>query len=272
MKRLAPALAASIAFCSGFVAHAGAAIVHSADLHPQPLGAAQNPFIAASRISATGNASAARAERAITDAAMVLASGGALKIGAGTLQINGSGAITYTGATLITNGSLRLTSGATIDLGVGSTTTDFAGATVAGVYEVNTFNSSAAFANLSAVTAGTLNLNPSELSLSTGLTIDSSFSAGLVKTGAGTLLLNGNSTFFGGTVVYSDLSFGASQTLQTLVISAEGTIILTGIPQNSAGRLSGLSSANGAAVPEPASGLLAALGAFAMAARRKRSR
>jgi autotransporter-associated beta strand protein len=326
MKRLAPVLAASIAFCSGFVTHAGAAIVHSGDLHPQRLGAAQNPFITANRISATSNASAARAERAITDAATVLAAGGVIKLGSGTLQLSGSGSYYYTGGTLIVSGAtlsagnfgvssgtvitrqagsgdlgpititltgnLGLAANQTVTLGTASGYTLEMGGAHFGLGTVTIVGGSVNNSVIPIIGGGTIGVATNDLLNSNALTGEPSNlyllngSLSVVKTGVGDLQLGGDGMPLWVTNPQLPTRRADFQFLDLGAIELSGiyTTTVTGgqnpngvvLPGNlglwNITAVSNGTTSTNAAVPEPASGLLVAFGAFAMVARRKRAR
>ena len=157
--------------------------------------------------------------------------GGISKLGTGALTL--SGANTYTGATNISAGTIQLSGGAG-NLGVGSAVTISSGATLA------TNGSSISIGSLAGAGTITTSLpNPGTDTLTVGSSGASTTFSGnivggtgtgsgsqalaLMKTGAGTLTLSGNDTYFGATT----LSAGTIAAGSTTALSSNSALVVT---------------------------------------------
>ena len=143
------------------------------------------------------------------------------KVGAGTLTLTGSN--TYTGGTSINMGTLSFANGSLS----GSGAVTFTGNSTLHWYGGNTQDLSNRFAMTGGI-AVTLDTNGNNVTLASS--IGSNSSAGLVKAGAGALLLNNANTYSGGTTVSGGtLQLGNVQSLGTGGLTANnGTVDLAG--------------------------------------------
>jgi len=208
-----------------------------------------------------------------------------LKTGGGTLELTGSN--TYLGNTILQEGVLSISAAAHLGATSGANTLVFHGGTL---------RTTAAGVALAANRTVSIGAPGGTMDVTTGadLTVAGDITgagATLTKTGAGTLNLNGAQNYgtltasggttnvngvlgSGGTTVHvlagAAVKFGSvSQTLASLTIGAGATVTFTsGVAAFSGGEGK---SPGVAAVPEPSSALLAALGTALLGLRRRRA-
>ncbi|MEO6477244.1 autotransporter-associated beta strand repeat-containing protein [Luteolibacter sp.] len=131
-------------------------------------------------------------------------SGGILKTGSGTLIL--SGVNTYTGTTRITGGTLSITSDANLGTAAGLATAsslviDSGILSTSGTFTLNA-NRGIAIGPTSGQGDGTFNVTSGELTYGGIITSNTGSGTGnLVKTGSGTLTLNGANTYTGNTTI-----------------------------------------------------------------------
>lgn len=145
-------------------------------------------------------------------AGVINGTGGLIKNGSNTLTLSGSN--NFSGGTTLSSGGLLLGS----DLALGTGTLAVTGvSSLAGTAARSLANQIALSNTLSLSTANNLTLNGAI-----------SGTSGLIKTGSGTLALNGNSNYQGGTVVNAGtLSVGNANGLGTGVLTVAGASNLT---------------------------------------------
>ena len=148
----------------------------------------------------------------------ICGTGGLTKIGNGTLTL--SGASTYSGATAVNAGTLQ--AGATNAFAPGSAFTVASGATL----NLASFNQTiGSLAGAGAVTLGAATLTTGNDNTSTTFSGAISGTGGLTKTGTGTLLLTGISSYTGATTVNAGtLSVNGSIANSAVTVNAGGTI------------------------------------------------
>jgi outer membrane autotransporter protein len=146
--------------------------------------------------------------------------GGLTKIGAGTLTLSGSS--TYTGATSVNAGTLQA--------GAVNAFSPFSAVTIAGgaTLDLASFNQSiGSLAGAGSVTLGSATLTTGNDNTSTTFSGTISGTGGLTKVGTGTLLLNGDNGYQGGTSLNAGtLAVGSDTALGTGMLAfASGTTL-----------------------------------------------
>lgn len=158
---------------------------------------------------------------------------GGTTLGAGTLNLNHATAL-GTGNFIITAGTINNTSGADITLTTNNTQTWDGNFTFTGTNSLN-LGTGAVSLGTAAGTARTITVSANTLTVG-GAISDGTTATGLIKTGAGTLVLSGASTYTGPTVISNGIlsvaslnsvaGGAASSNLGTPITVSDGTINL----------------------------------------------
>jgi outer membrane autotransporter protein len=165
-------------------------------------------FLGANQLTVGSNNLSTTVSGTVNDGGSFGGTGGSLvKVGTGTLTL--TGANTYTGGTTVTGGLINFA--AASNFGSGMITLNGGGLQWA---TGNTIDISAQLAPLGAG-GGTVDTNGNNVTFATGL----SGPGGLTKAGAGTLTLNGTSSYSGGTMVTGGTLAGTTASLQGNIVN-----------------------------------------------------
>ncbi|MGN6463367.1 MAG: autotransporter outer membrane beta-barrel domain-containing protein, partial [Pseudolabrys sp.] len=147
----------------------------------------------------------------------VSGNGGLIKTGDSTLVLAGTN--TYHGGTVLTQGTVQVTNASSL----GDGTITFNGGTL----EPGANNLTLANAVAMNTAGGTVDVNSATTFALSGAIADGTGAGTLTKTGDGTLVLSGNSTFSGGTSLQGGtLRLGSDHALGTGGLATSGTIIV----------------------------------------------